>query len=123
MSDIAQLPGMFTLDVTGYNGTPFRVLAISRSFEGPNPNRAPAEREHPTVEFYDRRYPNEFDGEHGQFTGGSYHVDTILGRDNYGSGRGGLNLQGGADAWQVDAAAMEIVRAWLATLADRGQLR
>jgi len=116
------IPGMFVLDVTARNGVPFRALAIARGTEGPNPYRAPTDHKHAIVEFYDRRYP--IDGEHGQFTGGYYHVDTVLGRDEYARGgdRGGLDLNGSVKAWTVDAESMYVVRAWLTLLADGGHL-
>jgi hypothetical protein len=112
------MPGMFVLDVVADNGVPFRALAISRATEGPNKYRAPADRDDPIVEFYDRRYL--IDGEHGQFTGGYYNTDTLLGRTEFGSG--GLDLHGGVDAWTVDEASMDVVRAWLALLVDGGRL-
>lgn len=111
---------MFILDVVADSGIPFRVLAIPRSVEGPNRHRAPAGRDHTLVEFYDRRFL--IDGEHGQFTGGGYYVDTILGRDGFGRGEGGLCLDGGIPAWSIDEVTMSFVREWLAALADGGRL-
>lgn len=111
---------MFFLDVTAANGIPFRALAIPRSVEGPNRHRAPAGRDHALVEFYDRRFP--IDGEHGQFTGGYYNVDTVLGRDGFGRGDGGLCLHGGVPDWSLDEVTMSAVREWVAALADGGRL-
>lgn len=113
-------PSLFVLDVTADSGVPFRVLAIPCRTEGPNRHRAPAGRDHAIVEFYDRRYL--IDGEHGQFTGGYYDVDTILGRDEYGRADGGLCLHGGVPDWTLDDASMDLVRSWLALLADGGRL-
>jgi hypothetical protein len=116
----ATAPDVFILDVTADNGVPFRVLAIPRHAEGPNRHRVPAGRDHAIVEFYDRRFL--IDGEHGQFTGGYYDVDTLLGRDEYGRASGGLSLHGGVPTWTVDEASMFLVRAWLTMLADGGRL-
>lgn len=113
-------PGLFVLDVTADNGVPFRVLAIAARAEGPNRHRAPAGRPHALVEFYDRRFL--IDGEHGQFTGGYYRVDTFLGRDEYGHAAGALCLHGGVAAWLVDEASVALVREWVAGLADGGHL-
>ena len=57
----------------------------------------------PMVEFYDSRYPHT---EFGQFVS-RYGVSTILG------GHTGLNLMGGVADWQIDGAAMDVVRRWL----------
>lgn len=114
-------PDLFILDVVAANGIPFRLLAIPARTEGPNRHRAPAGRDHATVEFYDRRYP--IDGAHGQFTGGYYDVDTLLGRDEYGRADGGLVLAGDVAAWSVDAESMDAVRTWLTILVDSGYLK
>ena len=64
----------------------------------------------PLVEFYDGRHPHT---EYGQFVS-RYYVATILGTDRYGSGEGGLCLDGGnRDQWTVSAQDMDIVRAYL----------
>lgn len=115
-----------TLDVTGLNGTPFRVLAIPASVQGPNKHRAPAGRGHAIVEFYDRRHNHEPEIG-GQFTG-YYDIRTLLGRPGgYGDGRigeghYGLNLQGGVPAWTLDAEGCALVAGWLEQLDERGLL-
>lgn len=63
----------------------------------------------PLVEFYDTRYPHT---EYGQFVS-RYYVSTILGTDRYGSGEGGLMLDGGVPSWTVSAQDMDTVRAYL----------
>jgi len=64
----------------------------------------------PLVEFYDSRYPHT---EFGQFVS-RYYVETILGEDKWGSGEGGLILDGGnRDQWTVSNHHMDIVRAYL----------
>ena len=69
----------------------------------------------PMVEFYDSRYPHT---EFGQFVS-RYYVATILGEDGYGSGQGGLCLDGGnADVWSVSAEDMDTVRAFLKSVAS-----
>lgn len=113
-------PGMFVLDFVAVTGIPFRVLAIPAGVAGPNPHRVPADNTHPIVEFYDRRFP--IDGEHGQFTGGYYDADTLLGRDGFGRADGGLCLHGGVPNWGVDKASMDLVRSWLTLLVDGGWL-
>ena len=61
------------------------------------------------VEFYDTRYPHT---KFGQFVS-RYYVSTILSRDGYGTGRGGLDLQTDVAAWKIDPEAMDVVRLWL----------
>ncbi len=96
--------------VTAANGTPFTIAYTPQGVRHPV---FPAQEtdKGSLVDFYDARYP-EF-SEFGQFTGGRYYVDTILGRDGYGSGTGALDLYGGEDAWSLDAESMATVRAWL----------
>jgi len=68
------------------------------------------EEDKPLVEFYDSRYPHT---EFGQFVS-RYYVETILGEDKWGSGEGGLCLDGGnADSWTVSAEDMDTVRNYL----------
>lgn len=71
----------------------------------------------PSVAFYDRRYDHVYVGYYGgQFTGGRYFVDTLMGRfaksvsdyDMY-----GLDLCGHVDAWKLSPANMRSVRDWL----------
>lgn len=57
----------------------------------------------PFVEFFDSRFPHT---ENGQFVA-RYGVDTILRHS------GGLDLVGYVPSWKIDAAAMDVVRAWL----------
>jgi len=65
----------------------------------------------PLVEFYDSRHPHT---PRGQFVS-RYYVDTILGRDRWGTGTGGLCLDGGnASVWFIGEENMARVRAWLA---------
>lgn len=67
------------------------------------------DHEEPGIEFYDARHPfTEF----GQFIS-RYYVDTILGRNEFSSGVGGLDLQGGVESWKIDAGTMMLVRIWL----------
>ena len=114
-------PAMFRLEITADNGVPFCALAIAASAAGPNDARTPADRGYATVEFYDMRFP--IDGEHGQFTGGCYDVDTIRDHYAFGSSSGALNLYGGEDDWRIDGRTMQVVRQWLDYLVRRGQLR
>jgi hypothetical protein len=58
----------------------------------------------PLVEFYDNRYMHT---ERGQFVS-RYYRSTLLSSGNY-----GLLLDGGVPEWQVSAADMALVRAWL----------
>lgn len=68
------------------------------------------DKDEPMVEFYDSRYPHT---EHGQFVS-RYYVATILGTDRYGSGEGGLCLDGGnRDQWTVSEKDMDTVREYL----------
>lgn len=82
------------------NGRPFRAV-----FEPAQPGVRFKDKD--TVAFYDRTYDFTPDG---QFTGASYHAETILGRT-----RGvGLILQGGEPLWTLTGEAMDSVRAALA---------
>ena len=68
-------------------------------------------KQEPMVEFYDARYPHS---EFGQFIG-RYFVATILGKEGYyGSGEGGLCLDGGnPNEWSVSEEDMATVRSFL----------
>lgn len=96
--------------VTAANLTPFTVVYTPQGVRHPV---FPAQdtTKGALVDFHDTRYP-QF-GHFGQFTGGRYYVETVLGRDGYGPGTGGLELQGGVDAWTLDAQSMATVRDWL----------
>ena len=54
------------------------------------------------VTFYDTRYKHT---QYGQQVFGSYHADTLLGKDGFGSGikDTGLNLYGGEPDWYINA--------------------
>jgi hypothetical protein len=68
------------------------------------------DKDEPMVEFYDSRYPH---AEYGQFVS-RYYVATILGTDRYGSGEGGLCLDGGnPNEWSVSEQDMDTVRDYL----------
>ncbi len=68
------------------------------------------DKDEPLVEFYDSRYPH---CEYGQFVS-RYYVATILGTDRYGSGVGGLILDGGdIKRTTVSAQDMDTVREYL----------
>ncbi|MGW4718802.1 hypothetical protein [Nocardia sp. NPDC004260] len=69
----------------------------------------------PVVEFYDAAQigtPAAHGHPAGQFTGASYHVDTLLSPDE--SGTGSFSLAGGVDAWRIDADTLADIRAWIA---------
>lgn len=99
-----------TMSITAANGVRFNVRILRNGARYGADHVLTWEEDRPGVEFYDTRYPHT---EFGQFTGGRYYVDTILGRDGWGAGIGGLDLDGGIPAWRVDAESMTIVRAWL----------
>lgn len=99
-----------TMSITAANGVRFNVRILRNGARYGADHVLTWEEDRPGVEFYDTRYPHT---EFGQFTGGRYYVDTILGRDGWGPYRGGLDLDGGIPAWRVDAESMTIVRAWL----------
>lgn len=88
------------LDIESRDGVPFRVVY--------DPEKG--NTENGTVEFFDRRYTFT---EHGQFVS-SYYRSTLL--EDFPSGTG-LDLQGGVDAWYVDAGNMVLVTLWLRSLA------
>lgn len=69
------------------------------------------------VEFYDTTQigrPAAHGHRAGQFTTGSYTVDTLLGLDSSSRGAGALALCGGVEAWTIDAPTMADIRAWVA---------
>lgn len=59
--------------------------------------------EHPLIEFYDLTYTDKF-GPLGQFVS-RYHRSTLI-ESHHGYG---LDLDGGVDAWKIDADAMQQV--------------
>ncbi len=71
----------------------------------------------PIVEFFDMRHVDPVYAPNGQFTGGQYYVETILGRGVFLSGDTsyprGLSLAGDVPAWTVSAEEMETVVAYL----------
>lgn len=75
------------LKITGSNGTPFIVRRVNNVL----------------IEFYDARYNFT---PYGQFIS-RYYAKTLK------SHNGGLNLHGGVPEWQVDAANMGKVVAWI----------
>lgn len=100
------------LDVTAANGVPFRVVYLAG---GETSIYQSSDTDAPLVEFYDRRHPFT---EHGQFTGGRYYADTLLGIGlgagaRVGSDGRGLNLQGGEPDWTLDADTATQVVAWI----------
>jgi hypothetical protein len=99
------------LDVAGVAGL-IRAVYIPKGQTSPNfPEKAISDS---LVEFYDLRYAHTPDG---QFTGGRYYVKTLLASD---SEFHGLNLNGGVEAWKIDADAYQLVKSWLQTLESGG---
>lgn len=101
-------PRLHILDVHAGNGVPFRVIAHTAGSR-------PGDGGHATVEFYDRRHPHT---EHGQFTGGSYALASLL--DD--RPRRGLMLHMGVSAWTLDPFTMARVMEWLTGLHQTGAL-
>lgn len=92
-------------------GTYFRVIYLPAN--EPSPNCEARCEKRATVEFYDRRYAHTPDG---QFTGGSYHAETLLyDWHTKKPGTGGLILQGHVPAWNVSGPSMNLVRSWIKT--------
>jgi len=104
---------LHTLDIVTAYGRPMRLLFVPVGTAGPNPLRHPLNHPNPTVEIFDRS--NGFDGEHGHFTGAYYHPDDLLDR----APGAGLAPRFGTAAWDIDGDAMDLVAAWLRTVADR----
>lgn len=101
----SDLPEVVT--ITSMTGVRFNVRILRAGDAYGVTGMLTADRE--MVEFYDTRYPHT---QYGQFVS-RYYVSTILGRDTYGNGKGGLDLMGYEPAWKIDAAAMYVVRLWL----------
>ena len=74
--------------------------------------RLRTDKEKITIEFYDARYDFSKDlhaeGIHGQFTGGSYYLETFM---NIKDGNG-LPLNGGVPDWTMDGDSVAEVKAW-----------
>ena len=100
------------LRVENENGIPWTVRIVNPGDKYGRDHMVTHEKDKPLVEFYDARHDHT-EGL-GQFVS-RYYVDTLLGRDDYGSSnsRNGLNLQGDVPEWTVDAAAMNEVHDWL----------
>lgn len=116
--------------VTNYSGRTFAVRYLPSGARYGRANCIVNERNKfgngsPIVEFYDTTNADDSDGDYtpgdkplsgfgplGQFVT-RYDVATILGEDEWGSGHGALNLDGGVPVWYVDAEAMHEARAWL----------
>ncbi len=65
------------------------------------------------VEFYDHDQDHSKFGALGQFTGGRYYIDTIMGYDRYGRGEGGLVLHGAVPSWDICSDTMDTIRNWI----------
>lgn len=110
--------------VTNREGRTFAVRYLpTGSLYGRRNAVGPADS--PMVEFYDTTVADDTAGDYwqgphgfgpmGQFVS-RYYADTLLGRDRYGrgdTGEVGLDLYGGVPEWQLDAATMRTVLAWL----------
>lgn len=97
------------LEVTSSLGIIFKVRIIQKGDNYGTEFKLTYDAEEPQVEFYDTRHPHT---EFGQFVS-RYYAKTLLGDDAYGSGSGGLDLQGGVATWKIDEAAMDQVRSWV----------
>ena len=74
-----------------------------------------------TVTFYDATNAGDFFGELGQFTGGQYYIDTLLGLDSFGEsirGRGLCFDCGNADVWTIDDDTSTQVWLWLSEIRE-----
>lgn len=74
----------------------------------------------PMVSFYDADYKNVGTfGPYGQFTGGSYYLATLQGKDGFSFGagehRGELSLMDNVPKWTVSSADMNVIMDWLDT--------
>lgn len=96
----------YTLDITTYNGVPFRVVYGFREYL--NGELSPTK----VVAFYDRRYPHT---EHGQFVA-DYSADTLLDHPEY----RGMALYGGEPSWVIDGHTMGLVHDWLINIPELG---
>lgn len=72
----------------------------------------------PMVSFYDADYKNVGTfGPYGQFTGGSYYLATLQGKDGFSFGagehRGELSLMDNVPKWTVSSADMNVIMDWL----------
>ena len=96
----------YTLDVINQEGIPFRVKL--------DPSGGHYSDE-PIVEFYDRRYTNNRDG---QFTGARYYTASLL--ESHLNNEGyGLNLNGAVQEWHMDKGSMIIVLGWIESFLGR----
>lgn len=70
-----------------------------------------------------KKYPDSFakEAKFGQFTGGGYYIDTLLGLDGFGDsirGRGLCFDGGNADSWSIDADTSTQVFLWLSEIRE-----
>jgi hypothetical protein len=108
-------------DVTARNTRRFRILYIGEGETSPNFHAVTATTDiagyrGDQIEVYDLTYADDprFTPD-GQFTGGRYYVDTVLG-DRRGFG---IDLAGGVAEWSIDANTWDDVIVWLSLLRSR----
>ena len=70
-----------------------------------------------------KKYPDSFatEAKFGQFTGGGYYIDTLLGLDGFGEsirGRGLCFDGGNAESWSIDADTSTQVFFWLCEIRE-----
>jgi hypothetical protein len=101
--------------ISASNGVPFNMRLVRKGDTYGRDLCLTHDKDDALVEFYDARY--RFEGERGAEFGqfvSRYYLSTLCKSKN----KGGLNLDGGVDAWTIDADGMAlayaILRNWTA---------
>lgn len=112
-------PEVFTLDVIGGNGTPFRFMFWPKEDQA---------TEKGTVRYYDRRYtltegePGygiNHTNEHGQACGGPLLVSSFTNAHSSGFSSG-IRGWHGVDAWDIDRQTVKLVGGWIHSILEAG---
>lgn len=110
-------PEVFTLDLIGGNGTPFRFMFWPKEHQA---------TEEGTIRYYDRRYiltegePGygiNHTNENGQSCGGPLLVSSFTNAYNYGFGSG-IRGWNEVDAWDIDRHTVALVGNWIASILE-----
>lgn len=100
---------MDKIEIANDKGRKFRVQIVRKGDRYGLDKCLTHADDEPMVEFYDLSYPEKF-GAEGQFVS-RYSLSTLQTCRS-----GGICLQGGVPAWNIDDAAMATVYKWMKTL-------
>jgi hypothetical protein len=97
-------------DVDGFVGVAGRwtLCIFNEKPIGKSKIPLPKRNDSRTIAFYDTKQANDTIWPIGQFTGGSYYIETLL-KDRQQLEEGGLNLHGGVEEWSASPDEMKKV--------------